>query len=249
MRGDITFSSQPGLGSQFSFWIVCEELPNSSVEGSGSEPSDYSFAFQGLHALIVTGNKDESAPLVEKLNRVGLATSQVLTFGAAKEAMTSKLRIWNVVLVSLKSMNDETVAFVEWACATTPSICVIGISDDYSLQEGGPLLDVLDGLVSEESSVEVLCEALSIVTLTRNERVNKTSDTTFDPTDRLERDLRSELECLIEAGEISGIESWCDRVAVARPDLSNYVAELRQAAYEIDFIALRALAGIDSRPD
>ena len=100
--------------------------------------------------------------------------------------------------------------------------------------------------MSANSSVEALCEALSIVTLTRNESVKKTSDTTFDPSKKLEHGLRNELKCLVEAGEISGIESWCDRVAVARPDLTNYVAEIRRAAYEIDFVALGALAGIDS---
>ncbi|MEI7431667.1 MAG: 7TM-DISM domain-containing protein [Betaproteobacteria bacterium] len=65
-----------------------------------------------------------------------------------------------------------------------------------------------------------------------------------DPVRKPDASLIKGLKALIDAGEITEIEKWCDTLSKAEPDCIAYACEVRKAAQAIDFLKLSQLASI-----
>ena len=260
MGGKLTLKSTWGQGAQFSFWMVAGLLEAQEMPAKRLQTDTDHTAYSGpRRSILVVDDQPESRKVLEQL--LGGCGFTVLLAASGAEAghVLAQATAIDLVLTD-QFMDDGDGWFVLQAAALRdPSMPVLLMSAAPGKRPSGFAsgLDFVAQLLKPLDHADLLHRIGELLQLQWQTAAQlaapepeTTSPDTTAPTEPSQEprpvppasDLKM-LTAMVDAGQVSEILLWSDRLRAAQPECARFAQEVYVAARFLDFPALRALAG------
>jgi len=241
MGGKLGVESLPGVGSTFSFGIPCptveapEVLEAAEVAEAAMATSTPGVPLYSskptLRVLLVDDDPAALNTLADAAEFLSCAVDSVASGNQAVAALARDPQRWDLVITD-QVMDDgdgwHVLQYVRAHRAGLPVVLVSGINPHRPA--GLPAQIAFDAFLSKPVEPSKLAHVLVSV-------VPKLQPPTKPDAARLADLLR-----LVRLGEISDMEDWCVALETEVPACAAYAQQVRQAARQLDFVQLEALA-------
>ena len=261
MGGRLTVKSAPGQGAQFAFWIVVQQLDAQEVPEKPLRVDASHSAYGGRRrGILVVDDQPESRQVLgHLLGGCGFTVFQAASGADASHTLAQPAAIdlvltdqfmddgdgWDVLLAVAR--RDASIPVMLMSAAPGKRPAGFAADVDFAAQLLKPL-DHADLLrrIGELLHLQWQAPAPPSPEPAPAPSPALPGDAPKEPSSAPpvvppESDLKT-LMALVEAGQVSEILQWSDRLRTTHPDYARFAQEVYVAARFLDFPALRALA-------
>ncbi len=256
MGGDLTVTSEPGVGSTFSFTV---QIPLAAgvaaepvAEGSAAElVPDPAGPGSGPRLLLVEDDGEARLALAAQLCSFGFVVDEAESGAAAVRRLeTVRDRPGHyAAVVTDQLMEDGDGWFVlRTVREAEPDLPVLLLSavEPFRPHDFPAGLN-FDATLRKPVSPEILLTTLWALVAMEEKDAARADDGDAEVAEVVTRPVPAqaqllELIALAQAGEVSGIEEWIERLSATSPQCEAFGAEAHRCLRELDLAALESIA-------
>lgn len=241
MDSDITVNSHLGEGSLFRFVLTCPVCPEAEPAPTGAAPCPPVLAEASLspgtaRILVVDDQAEDRLLLLDQLTRLGI---QGVAAASGHEAMallaeTEGLMAqgWHGVITDQRMAHGDGWAVLRFVRDRLPSLPVILVSAEPPRRPDSlPEQYNFDAFLTKPFDLPELSLALHGLCFSSRKEASPVAQ------DQLEALLE-----LIEGGEVTAIEAWCEQTRAADETMREFAEKITTACRQLDFPEMDRLA-------
>lgn len=240
MDSDITVSSHLGEGSLFRFVLACPICPEEDPAPPKPAPSPRIPAAEAqlpgtARILVVDDQAEDRLLLLDQLTRLGI---QGVAAASGHEAMALLAETeglpqdWHGVITDQRMAHGDGWAVLRFVRDRLPALPVILVSAEPPRRPDSlPEQYNFDAFLAKPFDLPELSLALHGLCFSSPRK-----DTSHVPPDQLEALLE-----LIEGGEVTAIEAWCEQASLADEATQEFAEKIATACRQLDFPEMERL--------